>query len=129
MAIALNNALRDALGAVFINGFDEAVLTIRTGAAPGPNNSATGTVLATLTMADPAFEDTGNGVINIPAPIEDTSADNDGTAEHFRIVGPGGTYVIEGTVGTSGADLIVDNTSFATGQKFTISSLQFTFGA
>lgn len=129
MAVAMNNALRDALGAVFVDGFDAAELTIRTGAAPGPNNSATGTVLATLTLDDPAFEDTGNGVINLPAPIEDASADDDGTAQHYRLVGPGGTFVVEGTVGTSAADLIVDNTSFATGQKFTISSLQFTFGA
>lgn len=131
MAMASNNALRDAIAAEFLSLFPGATLTIRSGAAPGPNNAATGDVLATLTLDTPAFEDTGNGVIDLPAPIVDASADDDGTAAHFRVVSASTTHVFEGTVGVSGsgADLIVDNTSFAAGQSFTISSLAITFGA
>lgn len=129
MSMTNNAAVRDAVSAAFLALFPGATLTIRTGAAPGAANTATGTVLATITLDTPAFEDTGDGVINLPDPIVDASADADGTAAHFRVVSADTTKVFEGTVGTSGADLIVDNTSFATGQNFTISSLAITFGA
>ncbi len=60
---------------------------------------------------------------------QDTSADNTGTAAHFRIYDSGGTTChLQGTVGTSGTDLVVDSTSFTAGQSFTISSFTLTDG-
>jgi hypothetical protein len=44
-----------------------------------------------------------------------------GTAAYFRMTGVGaGTADVQGSVGTSGADMIVDNTAFVIGQIFTV---------
>jgi hypothetical protein len=48
-----------------------------------------------------------------------------GTAAHFRIKA-GATCHIQGTVGIGSGDLQVDNTSFAAGQSFTITSFTIT---
>lgn len=62
-------------------------------------------------------------------PWTDSSANNTGTAAYFRIYATGGTTChLQGTVGTSGADMIVDNTSFAAGQQFSITSFTLTDG-
>jgi hypothetical protein len=59
----------------------------------------------------------------------DSSADATGTAGHFRLYASDGTTChAQGTVGTSGADMIVDNTSFATGQSFTVTTFTLTAG-
>lgn len=129
MAMTSNAAVRDATSAAFLALFAGGTLTIRTGAAPGAANAASGTVLATLTLGSPAFTDTGDGTIDLPSTITDSSADATGTAAHFRVVSSDTNKVFEGTVGTSGADLIVDSTSFTAGQSFSISSLEITFGA
>jgi hypothetical protein len=60
---------------------------------------------------------------------QDTSADNTGTAAHFRIYDSGGTTChLQGTVSATGGsgDLQVDNVSFAAGQQFVISSFTLT---
>jgi hypothetical protein len=60
---------------------------------------------------------------------QDASADAAGTAGHFRIYASDGTTVhAQGTVGTSGADLNVDNVVFAAGQQFTITGFTITAG-
>lgn len=59
----------------------------------------------------------------------DASADGTGTAGHFRIYDSGGsTCHIQGTVGTSGTDMIVDSVSFTAGQTFTINTFTLTDG-
>ena len=60
---------------------------------------------------------------------QDTSADATGTAAHFRIYDSGGTTChLQGTVTATGGggDMTVDNTSFASGQSFTINSFTLT---
>jgi len=49
-------------------------------------------------------------------PASDTSATASGTATWFRAINKGGTAIIDGSVGTSSADLILDNCSIASGQ-------------
>jgi len=58
---------------------------------------------------------------------QDTSADAAGTAGHFRI-NQGATCHMQGTVGTSGTDMIVDNANFNTGQSFTINTFTLQAG-
>ena len=66
-----------------------------------------------------------------PATWEDTSADATGTAAHFRIYASDGTTChAQGTVTATGGggDLTVDNTSFASGQSFTVTTFSLTAG-
>jgi len=129
MAHTQNNALRSVMADAYADVWDGGTLTIRTGAAPGSNETATGTVLATITLPTPAFGAASNGVVAKAGTWQDASADADGTAAHYRMVS--GSYVAEGTVTEtgSGGDLEVDNAVFATGQSFTITSFSTTVGA
>jgi hypothetical protein len=71
------------------------------GAAGTSGNSATATASAIL-------------------PKTQTSATAAGTASWFRAVDADTTAVIDGTVGTSGTDMVIDNTSIAVGQEVKI---------
>jgi hypothetical protein len=60
---------------------------------------------------------------------EDLSADNTGVAGHFRIYDTGvATCHMQGTVGTSGTDMIVNSTSFTATQAFTVNTFTLTDG-
>lgn len=117
--------------------FDSGTLEIRSGAAPGPDAAATGTVLATITLPADAFAAASAGAAAKSGTWEDTSADAGGTAAHFRIIQSGDTNGatgstderIEGTVSTSGADLNLDSTSISAGQTVTISTFTVTMPA
>jgi hypothetical protein len=61
---------------------------------------------------------------------EDTSADASGTAGHFRLYDSTGVCHMQGTVTATGGggDMTVDNTSFATGQAFTVTTFVLNSG-
>ena len=111
-------------------GAGAAVLTIRTGTAPTETTDAdSGTLLATHTMSDPAFGGGAAGVITASAIADDSSIDATGTAAHFRIKDSNGLVVAQGTVGTSGTDLVFNSVSFVATGRSTISSLTVTMPA
>lgn len=133
-----------SLAHVILNGFgnagaginfDSGTLEIRTGAAPGPDAAATGTVLATITTPADAFAAAAAKAMAKAGTWEDTSADATGTAAHFRFRQSGDTNGatgstderIEGTVtGTGGGgDMELDNVSIASGQVVTINTFTF----
>lgn len=101
-----------------------AVLKIRTGAAPANVAAAdTGTVLATVTLPSDWMAAASGGSKAKSGTWQDASADATGTAAHYRLYASDGiTAHQQGTVGTSGADLIVDSVSFTAGQSFTVNS-------
>lgn len=71
------------------------------------------------------------GVKSMSGTWEDTSADAAGTAAHFRIHDSTGTTChMQGTVTLSGGggDMTVDNTNFAVGQDFIVTSFTITAG-
>jgi hypothetical protein len=107
-----------------------AILRIRTGAAPADCAAAdTGTVLAELTLPSDWMAAAGSGSKAKSGTWEDTSADATGTAAHFRIYDSAGTTChLQGTVTitSGGGDMEVDNTSFATGQSFTVTAFALT---
>lgn len=86
------------------------------------------TVLATVALGNPAATSSGGVLTFSGFPRSDTSADASGIAAAARVrTASGGTDVITGlTVGTSGTDMIVDNTNIAAGQTFTINSFVIT---
>lgn len=104
------------------------ILTIRSGAAPANCAAAnSGTVLATLTLPSDWMAAASSGSKAKSGTWQDSSADATGTAAHFRIHDSTATTChMQGTVGTSGTDMIVDNTSFAAGQSFTINTFTIT---
>jgi hypothetical protein len=107
------------------------LLTIRTGAPPANCAAANaGTVLATINLPTDWMAAASGGTKTIlGGPWTDSSADAAGTAGHFRIHNTAGTVChIQGTVGTTGTDMIVDNTVFAVGQSFSISTFSLTAG-
>jgi len=109
-----------------------AILTIRTGAAPANCAAAnSGTVLATVTLPSDWMAAASSGTKAMSGTWQDTSADNAGTAAHFRIHDSAGTTChIQGTVTATGGggDMTVDNTSFAAGQSFSVTSFTLTAG-
>lgn len=108
------------------------IMEIRTGAPPANCAAAdSGTVLATLALpADWMLAATGGSKAK-SGTWQDASADNTGTAGHFRVKDTGGTAChIQGTVTLTGGggDMTVDNTSFVTAQVFTVTGFTLTGG-
>jgi hypothetical protein len=133
MAVKLSVAVRNArLNAIETAIGTDAVLKIRTGAAPsGIADADSGTVVAALTLPSDWMAAASSGSKAKAGTWEDTSADADGTAAHFRIYASNGTTQhIQGTVTATGGggDMTVDNTSFATGQSFTVTAFTLTDG-
>jgi len=133
MAIQFSVGVRNArLDAIETTIGTSAVLKIRTGAAPANVATAdSGTVLATLTLPSDWMAAASSGSKAKSGTWEDTSADATGTAAHFRIYASDGTTAhIQGTVTATsgGGDMEVDNTSFASGQAFTVTWFTLTDG-
>lgn len=131
MAIQLSVAARNGrLDAIETEAGTSPILKIRTGAQPASCAAAdSGTVLATVNCPSDWAAAASGGAKSFSGTWQDTSADASGTAAHFRLYkSDGTTCVIQGTVGTSSADLIVDNTSFNSGQPFNITAFTLTDG-
>lgn len=89
------------------------IIEIRSGTKPAtPETAASGTLLVSITISG-SFTSTG-GVLTAadPAAVAPTAS---GTAGHFRLKKSGGTAVLDGTVGTSGADMNLGSTTITTG--------------
>jgi hypothetical protein len=81
----------------------------------------TGTVLATIALARPCGTASAGVLTFSGLPKSDTSADATGTAYGAIITDQDGTTCISGlTVGTSGADIIIDNQSIVAAQTVTL---------
>lgn len=127
LSVAARNALLDAIETA---AGASAIMKIRTGAVPANCAAAdSGTVLATLNLPADWMAAAASGAKAMSGSWQDASADAAGTAAHFRIYASDGvTCHMQGTVTATGGggDLIVDNTSFAAEQSFTISSFTLT---
>lgn len=133
MALQYSTAIRNArLDVVESTISTSPILRIRTGAPPA--NCATadsGTVLATCTLPSDWMAAASGGTKALSGTWQDTSADNSGTAGHFRIYDSGGTTChMQGTVTATGGggDMTVDNAVFASGQSFSVTSFSITGG-
>ena len=126
-SVAVRNAQLDALETAVGTA---PLLHIRSGAPPANCASPdAGTLLASITLPADWMAAATGGTKDKSGTWQDTSADATGTAGHFRIKDSGNTTChMQGTVGTSGSDMIVDNTSFNTGQAFTVNSFQIQAG-
>lgn len=122
LSTTLRNAMLDAITtAVGASG----LLRIYDGTRPATGGTAT-TKLAELTCNSTFAPSASSGVLTLNAITADSSADATGTATWFRITTSGGTAVIDGSVGTSGADLNFNTTSIVSGANVSVSSFTIT---
>lgn len=122
-AIAACDAVVDLMDAGTGAGYVE----IRTGSGPaGVDIVSDGTLLATCTCSDPAFgnaaDATPGGIATASAISDDTSADATGTAGYYRGFDSAGNCVIQGSVGTSSADMIINSVSITSGATVSVDS-------
>jgi hypothetical protein len=100
-----------------------ALINIYAGSQPANANTAISgqTLLVTLTVSG-SFGTDSNGTITLSTVTNGTAVAT-GTASFFRITqSNGSTVVMDGSVATSDADLVLNNTSIATGQVVSISA-------
>lgn len=86
------------------------------------------TLLSTMTLNATYAPAAASGVLTLNAITSDTSAAATGTASFFRHLTSGGTAQLQGTVGTSGADLNLNTTSIVIGAQVACSSFVITAG-
>lgn len=106
-----------------------ATLTIWSGTLPANCAVAnSGTCLSTITLPTTWMSAASGGSKSKSGTWSDSSADATGTAAYFRIHDGNANCHIQGSVGTSSSDMIVDSTSFTAGQTFTVSTFQIQGG-
>jgi hypothetical protein len=122
MSITLVTAARNVMADAVVDLLD----------VSGPGNVQIGTgsfasILATLTLPNPAFGSASGGTASLSSLIQDTSADNTGTAAVFRMRTSGGTAIISGFTKTSddGSDITID----VTAQNAALNAIRTLIGA
>lgn len=133
MNVTTRNARLDTIEST--NG-TSCALEIRTGAPPADCATAgSGTILATINLPSDWMAAASSGSKAKSGTWQDASADNPGTAGHFRLYNSQATKdnttcFMQGTVTATGGggDMTVDNAVFAAGQNFTVTSFTLTDG-
>lgn len=99
------------------------IIRIYEGTQPSNANTAiSGQTLLVSLVISGSFGTDSNGTITLSSVTNGTAVAT-GTGQFFRIVKSDGTTVVmDGSVGTSSADMILNNTSIANGQTVSISS-------
>jgi hypothetical protein len=117
------NAIKTAVDAGGAAGF----LRVYDGSRPATGGTAT-TLLAELTFSFPSAAASSGGVLTFSAVTADASANATGTATWCRIVDSTGAFVLDGSVGTAGADYILNTVSITSGVQVSCSSAVITEG-
>jgi hypothetical protein len=125
------NAAADAVVDLVDAGAAAGTLKIYTGAQPATANTApSGTLLATVTLVDPAFGNaaTGTAAAADPAAVTGAAA---GTAGWFRVADSNGNTVFDGAVTATGGggELELATTTISVGVTVDISALTITMPA
>jgi hypothetical protein len=128
MALAYSTAIRNArLDAVATAVGASGLLRFYDGSRPATGGTAT-TLLAELTCNATFAPSASGGTLTLNAITSDTAANATGTATWFRVVTSGGTFCIDGNVGTSGSDLNMNTTSFVLNAAVAVTSFTITGG-
>jgi hypothetical protein len=132
MSIIAAKAALDAITAL-VNVGGAGNLYIRSSTQEATTLTAdAGTLGATLplsaTFCPASSSGTSDGLVTATANAitSDTNAAASITAAHFRIKSGGGTVILQGNVGTSGADLNLNTTTITAGDTVAITSFKIT---
>jgi hypothetical protein len=131
LATATRNACADAAVDLIDAGAGAGTLKIYSGTQPATGDTAeTGTLLATVTLADPAYGSAASGTAALtdPGPVTGVAA---GTAGWFRVEDSTGGNVFDGSVSATGGggDLQLSTTTISVGVTVDISTLPVTMPA
>jgi hypothetical protein len=121
LANATVNGQADDLAARLNNGY----LRIYDGTQPATADTAIGAqvLLAELRFNATAAPAASGGLLTFNAITSDSSANASGTASWFRALkSDGTTVVLDGSVGTSGTNLVMATTTITSGQTVSCSS-------
>lgn len=127
-ATAVRNAIADAVRTAIDAGPAAGVLQLRTGSKPAsPNVAATGTLLATVTLADPSGAAASNGSVTITDPAAVTGVAS-GDAGWARIQDSTGAAVIDCTVTATGGggDITLSTVTISNGLTVDMGALTYT---
>jgi hypothetical protein len=119
------NAEADALARLLDNGY----LRLYSGSQPTNADTALGAqvLLAELRFNATSAPAASAGVLTFNALTSDTSADATGTAAFYRALKSDGTSVVmDGSVGTSSADLVLNSTAIQSGAQVDVTSFAVT---
>lgn len=126
LPVATRNELVDFFTAKWEVGAGPATIQVRTGVKPAAtSDAATGTLLLTYTLAEPAWGAAVAGASALDAsPVITTTGVAAGTATWARCFAPDGSVVCDVTAGGagSGAELLFDNAVIAIGQTVNLNS-------
>jgi hypothetical protein len=127
MTLGYSTALRNArLDAITTAAGASALLKIYDGTRPATGGTAT-TLLATLTCNATFAPAASSGTLTLNA-IASNTAVATSTATWFRLTTSGGTFVMDGSVGTSGTDVVLATASIVSGATVSVTSAVFTAG-
>lgn len=127
LATAAQNAAADGVVDLVDGGAAAGTLTVYTGAQPASaNDAASGTLLVTVTLSDPAFGNAVSGTAALSGTPSGTAV-ADGTAGWFRVADSDGNAIFDGVCSDDGTgELDFDNLSIATDQTVNLNSLDYT---
>jgi len=131
LATATQNAMCDAGVDRADAGTGAGTIQIRSGTRPATANAAaTGTLLATVTLIDPAFGTAAAGVAALTDPPA-VSGVADGTATWFRMLDSTPATVLDGSVTATGGggDLTLNTTTISTGLSVDVTGGSLTMPA
>jgi hypothetical protein len=121
MAVALVNAAADSL--------DGGTIVLYSGTEPAYADSAVGTEVATCALAATAYGAAAADGTNHRAAADLASTATDvsatgGTPTYFRLLASTSAVIGQGTVGTTGCDLNLEEAAIAAGAQVDIASLE-----
>lgn len=128
MALRKNTALRNEQAEFFGGLFDGGTLEIYTGVQPAdPNSSPSGSLLATISIPNPAFGAASNGTVAKAGSWSATAGDT-GTAGYGRFISADTTITmdIQCSQVPGGNNLLLNNVDIAIGNTVTVVSLTIT---
>lgn len=130
MTVQYSTAVRNAMGDAWESGMGTAVkVRIYSGAQPANCAAArTGTLLAEWTLASDWSAAASGGAKSLSSLPLSTTGLAAGSAGYYSFMDSAGTTCHEqGSVGTSGTDMIIDNASIASGQNVQITAFTKTW--
>jgi hypothetical protein len=132
ISASARNATVNAITALLDAGPAAGTIKVYTGSQPATaDTAATGTLLGTLTLTDPAFGAASAGSATAAAITGDTSADATGTAGWFRALDSTGAAVLDGSITATGGggDLQLNSVSIVAGGTINVTAWTITMAA
>lgn len=128
LATTARNAAASAVVGLLDAGPAAGTLAIRSGTMPAtPQTAVTGTLLATVTLSDPAGGAPSTGVVTIADPASVTGV-GDGTASWARFFDSTGAAVMDADVTATGGggSITLSTTTISTGVTVDLGAITFT---